>query len=356
MNEMKPLKILLGNQTLSLLAGSETWTETLALELKELGHSVHCFSPNLGIVAQRLEDAGISCFSDVSASNIKPYSIVLEEKIEHTYDVIIANHNGIVKYLRSQFPRIPIISTIHGILHEDSDGQIAPEHPALDAGVQQFVSVSEEVQALLRQKYNIDSVIVRNFLDTEHFKSKHKIATKKPRQILFNSNYNFPDDKEVQILRAVAKHYGAKLAAIGENFASAPDVMQPIEISDVVIGMGRSVLEGLSAGRLGIVFGRWGYGGVIHEGNVEQLRSTNFSGRSNEYEGIDVEEKLIEQIDRFYTQAHMIWGRNYILRDHNAVYSAGMYVRMARELLGQPTQEADSRRPYRRARDVQAHS
>lgn len=349
---MKPIKFLLGNNTFSLLAGSETWTYTLAIQLKKMGHSVHCFSPDLGFVAQKLIDAGIPCFKDLSSSGVKPFSIVLEEKVDHDYDVIIANHNHIVKYLRAQYPRKPIISTIHGIIHEDENGNMAPEHPALESGVQQFVSVSEEVQALLREKYNIDSIVVRNFLDTDHFRAKRKIA-KVPKQILFNSNYNLPDDQEVKILREVAKHYKVKLAAIGQNFAPTQDPMTAIESSDIVIGMGRSVLEGLSAGRPSIVFGRWGYGGLIALGNFEQLRSTNFSGRgTNFYEGVNIIDTIISEIDSFYSQSHSGWGRNYVLRDHNVVHAAEIFINLSRELLGQPVEQPDSRRPYRRARDV----
>lgn len=355
MNEMKPLKILLGNNTLALLAGSETWTETLALQLKKMGHTVHCFAPELGVISKRLQNAGIPCFDRFSTLDVKPFSIVLEEKIEHDYDVIIANHNGVVKYLRSQYPKTPIISTIHGIIHTDSNGEIAPEHPALDAGVQQFVSVSEEVKDLLSEKYNIDSVIVRNFLDPEHFNARSK-ASRKIKQILFNSNYNNKNDEEVKVLKDVAKHYGAKLVAVGENFVTLEDTMLAIKDCDVVVGMGRSVLEGLSAGKLGIVYGRWGFGGVIDaEPAAEELRRFNFSGRNSGGKTVTSEE-LIALIDKAYTRPTFEWSRNYILRNHNVVHAADFYIQLSRELLGQPKQEADTRRPYRRARDVQTNS
>jgi hypothetical protein len=350
MNEMKPLKFLLGNNTLSLLAGSETWIFTLAVQLKKMGHTVHCFSPELGYIAEQLEKEGIKCFKELSTSGVKPFSIVLEEEIDHTYDVIIANHNHIVKFLRSQYPRTPIISTIHGIIHE-VDGQIAPEHPALDAGVQQFISVSEEVQAMLREKYNIDSIIIRNFLDTNHFKAKRKIAKGKPKQILFNSNYHNTQDPEVAVLRDVAKHYHAKLAAIGMNFAPTPNPMDAIEASDIVIGMGRSVLEGLAAGRISIVHGRWGTDGVINEESFQSLREVNFSGRKSNGAFADVE-GWIREIDANYNPGLAQWGRNYILRDHNVVHAAEMFVNISRELLGQTVVAQDTRRPYRRQRDV----
>src|SRR3990167_774678 len=134
------MKILIGNQTLSLLAGTETWTYTLARQLKKLGHKVQCFSPEFGIISAELENEGIKSFNQILTSGVKPFSFVFEEEPDHQYDVIIANHWPVVKYLREQFPRTPIISTIHGVMHKLDDGKDAPEHPAMDAGVNQFVS------------------------------------------------------------------------------------------------------------------------------------------------------------------------------------------------------------------------
>lgn len=353
--ETKKLKILIGNNTLAMLAGSETWTLTLATQLSAMGHKVHCFSPELGIISEHLEENGIRCFSELSTSGVKPFTFILEEKVDHEYDVIIANHNHIVEFLRSQYPKTPIMSTIHGVMHTQTiqgKEEKAPEHPSLTAGVNQFIAVSEEVKSLLQEKYNIDSLIIRNFLDTKKFRSRRSAHPGKPKQILFNSNYNVAGDPDVQIVRDVAKHYGAKLAAVGENFVSTSDIVPIIESSDIVIGMGRSVLEGISMGRLGIVHGRWGTGGVVHEGNIEDMRACNFSGR-NSGGIVMTAEQMIEEIDRFYNPTTLEWGMNYIRREHNVVHAAEIFIATARELLGQDIiKPADDRRPYRRARNV----
>lgn len=330
--KMKPLKILLGNNTLAILAGSETWTETLAIQLKKMGHEVSCFSPTLGIVSNQLEKEGIKCYNDIQINGSKPFSYILEEKIDHQYDVIIANHNHIVDYLRLQFPKTPIISTIHGIIHEH-EGHIAPEHPAMNAGVNQFVSVSEEIQEKLKSDYNIESIIIRNPFDTKKFKNLRK-PSETPKQFLINTNYMDRNDPAIAVLREVAKHYGAKMSAVGVNFSVATDLLPAIEDADIVFGMGRSVLEGVAGGRLGIVHGRWGTGGVICESMINPLRHFNFSGRNSN--GVFyTKEDFIEMIDRYYDPKIMEWGQNYINSDHNVVLCAEQYIRLARELTGQ---------------------
>lgn len=330
---MKTLKILLGNNTLSLLAGSETWTYTLALALRELGHHVTCYAPELGLISEKLLDEGIKSYNQISPDGIRPFSVILEENIDHKYDVIIANHFHVVEYLRIQFPKTPIISTIHGIIHIDEAGQKAPEHPALHSGVAQFVAVSEEVQKKLLADYQIASVISRNFFDIK----KHqliKAPNSTPKQFLVNTNYAGRNDKEIQVIRDAAKHFGAKVAAMGQNFSQSFDLSRVISDSDVVFGMGRSVLEGVAAGRLGIVHGRWGTGGVICESNLHALREVNFSGRNSQGK-LATAEELIKMIEQYYNPLTLDWGKKYIARDHNAIFAAEAYVRLARELTGE---------------------
>lgn len=349
---MKKLKILLGNNTLSFLGGSETWTMTLALQLKEMGHEVVCYSPSLGVISDKLIKEGIKCYSEIKDNlTVNSFSIVLEEKVEHNYDVIIANHNHIVAYLRNQFPKTPIISTIHGIIHE-SEGKIAPEHPALDSGVNQFVAVSEEIQAILKEKYNIEAPVIRNFFDLKKF--DFKPANEKPKQFLINTNYADANSPEILTIKEVAKHFDAKVTAIGMNFSQTLDTRKALEDADVVFGMGRSVLEGVAGGRLGIIHGRWGTGGAIKIGNVDfaDIRYFNFSGRNSEGK-FATKEELIQVIENNYGDFDEM--KNYMAREHNVIVAAEEYVRLARELTGElilkPEEVVDTRRPYKRAND-----
>lgn len=320
-----------------MLAGSETWTRTLAIQLKRLGHQVECYSPTLGGISAELEKAGIPCWDNMASGLAKPFSIVLEPERRFDYDIIFANHNHVVDYLRSIFPRMPIVSTIHGIMHFELDPVtkapvMQPEHPALKAGVNQFVAVSEEVQAKLRADYNVDSVIIRNFFDTEKYSSQ-RAPSETPKVFFINTNYFLKDDERLTVIREVARHYGAKLAAVGLNFGSQLDFKHVLEDSDVVIGMGRSVLEGVCAGRLGIVHGRWGTGGIITKENIEALRGCNFSGRNSKGE-YWTKDDFIREIDAHYNKKNFEWGRSYILREHNVIHAAEQYVSIARELTG----------------------
>ena len=324
------MNILLGNQTLSLLAGSEMWTLTLAKEFVRQGHNVTALGAELGLIATKLEAAGVKCVKDFGDKNgAAPYSFVMEEDAAD-FDIIICNHYEVTKYLHNQFPEVPIIATVHGILHKDSEtGEIWPEHPVTEFKVDQYISVSEEVQELMKTVYNLDSVIIRNPFDLERFKKEGEISDQ-PKAFLINSNYHDVDSPEVKLIKEVSDHYGATLTAVGVHFAPTFEVEAGIKIADVVVGMGRSVLEGVCMGKIGLVHGRWGTGGIIMPDNVEELRKVNFSGRGNP---MMTAQEIIADIDQYYNQATVDYMHNYIKENNDVKVVAQKYLDIAKKLI-----------------------
>ncbi len=328
----KKLKILMGNNTLDWLAGSETFTYTLANALKKLGHEVTAFSPHLGFIAMQLEKDGIKCVSGFSQKQeAHKFQLALEEESDEGFDIIICNHYEITKFLHFRFPEVPIIATVHGILHADvNTGQIWPEHPVTEFKVDQYVAVSEEVQSLLKDVYGIESVIIRNFFDLEIFKWQD-YAGNVPKNFLINSNYLNLEDESVKTLKEVVKHFGGQFKAVGGNFSGSWDLQEIIKTVDVVVGMGRSVMEGFAMGKIALVQGRWGTGGVITPETYEAIRKTNFSGRNSEGK-YATKEELIAMIEGAVNVKQFEWQKETILKEHNAQEAAKRFLEIAERL------------------------
>lgn len=292
------MKILLGNNTFDALAGSETWMMTLADELIRLGHEITAYSPRLGFVSGKLENAGVKCIREINDE--KP-------------DLIICAHYDITNYIHLKLSDTPMIAVVHGVLHKESN-TILPEHPVFFPV--KYIAVSEEVQSKLKNDYNIDSVVIRNFFDLEKF-SRGRI-NEKPKSFLINSNYWGADDIISEIIKDVAGHYGADTIMIGIEAVPVYGVNDIIQGADVVVGMGRSVMEGACMGKLAIVHGRWGTGGVITPERYQLLKLSNFSGRAN---GQKVElmkaEDIIKQIDQYYNQKNIDNVYEIITKEHN---------------------------------------
>lgn len=327
------MKILLGNNTLSILAGSELWTLTLAAELRKLGHEVSAYSPQLGFVATKLEALGVRCIKEITGqSGVKPFSPILEEP-ESSFDVAICAHYEITKYIHSRLPKLPIIAVVHGIIHKNPEtGEIYPEHPVTEFKVDQYLAVSEEVQDLMFKVYGIQAKLLRNFFDLDRFKKEGKLPPK-PKTILVNSNYWGVDDPINQIIKQVADHYDAKFIGIGANFAQTYEVNEVMKDVDIVFGMGRSVMEGVCMGKIGVVHGRWGTGGVISPESYKELAMTNFSGRKwQSGNSLLPANEIIAQIDAMWDQKRINAMHEIIKKEHNVKVSAKLLVSMAEEI------------------------
>jgi len=331
---MTKLKILVANQTLDILAGSEMWTLTLAAELKKLGHEITAYSPQLGFIATKLEALGVKCVKEITgASGIKPFSPILQEA-EGSFDVVICAHYEITKYIKSKLPQVPIIAVVHGIIHSNPEnGEFFPEHPVTEFKVEQYLAVSEEVQDLLLQVYGIQAKLIRNFFDLERFKKEGKLPAK-PKTILVNSNYWGVDDAINKIIKEVADHYDAKFIGIGANFASTFEVEDVMRDADIVFGMGRSVLEGVCMGKIGVVHGRWGTGGVITPESHDELARTNFSGRKWQSNNTLLPSAaIIEQIDAAWNQKSVNAMNEIMEKEHNVKVAAEWLIDLTNKII-----------------------
>jgi len=308
---------------------------TLATELVKLGHEVTAYSQDLGLVATKLEGLGVKCVKDMTGDNngIKPFSPIFEEK-EGTFDVVICAHHEITKFLHSKFPDVPMIAVVHGIMHKHPEtGEMFPEHPVTEFKVDQYIAVSEEVQDLLLEVYGIQSKLLRNFFDLDRFKKVGKLP-KKPKTILVNSNYWGADDDINKIIKEVADHYDAKFMGIGANFAPTFEVDQVIKDADIVFGMGRSVLEGVCMGKIGVIHGRWGTGGAITPENYKNLVRTNCSGRGwKSNNNLASSQEIIAQIDAAWNQKTVDAMHKIMKENHNVKVAAAELIKIAEGLI-----------------------
>ena len=256
------MKILIGNNTLSLLAGSETYTYSICLELKKRGHKITAFSFTLGKIAEML----------------KKQDIEVVDKLEgrrDDFDLIITNHINIANYIKSKVPKTPMIFTTHGIIGY-------PEEPPLYADY--HVAVSEEVQKLLKEKYQVESTIIRNGIDLDRFKEKNK-RSDKPRRILMSSSYY---SQHSEIFKAIYEACGiinAEVHVIGKDFNWIWETEEVYNSVDMVVTLGRGCLEAMACNRPVVCIGHWGKNqmlsadGLITKENYKEIRKNNFSSR-----------------------------------------------------------------------------
>lgn len=255
------MNILLTNHSLREAAGTERYTLEIGQALKHRGHKVTIYSPNLGEFAQVIKKKGLNCTDDVE--------YLTKSKI----DIIHANHNVTAIIARSIFPDVPMIFTSHGVIPE------LEQPPSINIGIAKYIAVSEEVKDNLIQKHGIAEEtieIARNFVDTERFKQIEPV-NQTLQNILVISNHL--EEEASKVIIEACEKMELNLNHIGLPGNPVVDVENYINNADLIISLGKGVLEAMACERNVIVFDKYGGDGLLTNEVYLESRRNNFSGR-----------------------------------------------------------------------------
>lgn len=305
------MRILMSNNSLSLMAGSETAVFSMALELKKRGHTVTAFSYNLGIISDKLKKEGIECVDNLDGRR-------------DDFDVAFCNHFDPTNYVKAKCPTLPIIFTTHGII-------AGPETPPYYA--ESFVAVSEEVRDLLKTKHSLDASIIRNSVDMERFK-EIKPRNKRIQRLLFSSSYVNQGSEIFNAIHTACRIMNIEMHASGRDFEWLWEMEEVYNEVDVVLTLGRGCLEAMACNRPAIVLGHWGRNqdlsadGLITKENIKELRKNNFSSRRYRHDwGV---KDIVNELAKYDCTTDY---RELVRKDHDIVSGVDQYLKIADKLL-----------------------
>lgn len=289
------MRILLTNNHLRNTGGTENYTYALATKLKDMGHEVEYFTFEKGFVSKKLEDLGI------------PF------KSYNKYDLIIANHNSTVDYLRDTGF---IIQTCHGKIP-------SLEQPSPFANV--FVAVSKEIEKHLLSK-GIKSKILINGIDCERFKPTSPLHDNLTSVLSLCQS-----EKANDFIKECCKKLNPniKFLSCNKHTDNVWEVEKLINEADLVVGIGRSLYDAMACGRCVISFDNRDIhknptgNGYINALNIDKCLEDNCIGRNNPIE--ITEEFFINEL-RKYNPLDGIWARNFALKNLNMKESARFYI------------------------------
>ncbi|MCU0237362.1 MAG: glycosyltransferase [Acidobacteria bacterium] len=233
--------------------------------------------------------------------------IMRREKI----DLLHVNHGRtlLLGVILGWLRRVPLVYTIHGV-----SGRELPlaARGLLFRRVARVLPVSEESAAFFAGRVRYPArqvVIVRNAIDFAHFTPVEKKADGF-FSMLYLSRLDHDKRRAVEaamdaaarifLLRPQARlrilgdgrQYGrirkrarAVNGRLGQDVITvegwADDPARFMDKCDLVLGVGRCVLEAVAAGRPALVLGNEGIGGRVTAENFPVLQATNFSGRGS---------------------------------------------------------------------------
>lgn len=261
------MKILIGNNHLDTMGGSETYTYTLASTLISLGHSVEVM-------------LGIPNRVGKMSNKIKNELGVVVENLTNDYDIVLLNHNTTV----DRFFKLNLNSKT--IVYQICHGTIPPEEqPYLNHDIK-YISISEEVQNHLKTIYNKDSTIIRNLIDVNLYELTDINETPKKMYSLAQS------DTMNHVLNVICDELGIEFTCNNKLTNSTTSVVERIKPADIVVSLGRGCYEAMAMGKNVLILDMRPYmpgymDGMVDNNNFTDFIKNNCSGRFNKFK-IDI--------------------------------------------------------------------
>ena len=307
---MKSLNILICCNNLAATGGA-TQVYAMNYELLKRGHDVEVYSPVLGIVSKKM----INCIS--------------EDKISQEYDLLLIFHKDILEFITEKGVEGKKIFTMTGIGSQDVPETYDESKSFIDSlnnDVDLLVSTTEEI----RRKR--DSEIIVQGINCNRFRPISEIQKDNPRVLSMvrseEANDIVKKSCELLSLEFVGWTEPSPYIEYSNKETTTFAVEKEINKADIVVGLGRIVLESLACGRQPIVFDDRIYQGNVGDGivtpnNIDDLAIYNFSGRySNKLFSVD---DMVEELKK-YDSSHSNFFRNYILENFNVIDSINRYL------------------------------
>jgi hypothetical protein len=274
------MRILITNNHLVEVGGSETWTRAMAAELAHW-HDVTVFALELGPFADTLSCPVVSLTSGA-------------------YDLALVNHNTCLEAVQDLAH--VTIQTCHGVYP-------ALEQPA--PGADAYVAVSEEVAAHLRDL------------------GYPGIREGRPRVLSTCQTYEGRDT-----VAAACDRLGLEFDYVHVD-RRVVDVETYMNRADLVVGLGRSAYEAMACGRSVLVFDQRAYmqpmtDGLVGEENIGDLLACNLSGRAL---AIPADAELIAGIIQGYDGSIGMANRRFAALNLNIRIQAMRYMELYRQVV-----------------------
>lgn len=285
------MKILIGQNHLDTIGGSETYVYSLINELHKRGHNVElaCGSNRFGIMSKKI----------YNEFNIIPNSY------SKKHDVCFINHTTTVKkLLDDEVESSNMFQVCHGKIPELEQPYGYP--------INKYISISEEVKDHLKDKGH-DSKVIINGIDTDRFKPT---TTNKKIKNIFSLSQSDRFNKFMNKI-CLKNNWNFKF----NNKFTNPrfDIEKMIEESDLVISLGRGAYEAMSCGKNVLVADWRPYqkplmDGLLTSDNIDEIIKNNCSGRRF-MKSFD-EKSITEEIKK-YNDQNGNWAREYALENLN---------------------------------------
>jgi hypothetical protein len=255
------VRIVLGTLGLAAPGGTETYCLTVARELERRGHEVILFADELGPYAEWAAESG----ADIARG---------DADLPPTCDAVLANDAVTAGLLRDRYPTTRLVYCVHSTLYEV---QAPPLTPGL---INAIIAPSERFAAFARAfALDVPVIRLRQPIDTEWF-APSVPPRRPPRRALLLSNALLEGPRRDALFETWAAHH-IECVQVGHS-NSVYDVRPAIAEADIVVGRGRSAMEGMACGKAVYVFDAGGGDGWVTPDTYPAIEADNFAGMATD--------------------------------------------------------------------------
>lgn len=252
------MRIVIGHTSFDGFGGTETYMLTIARELQSLGHSVTIYG------AERLGE-----IAAVAREDQIPTADAHSGLPEHC-EAVISNDVSSAAELAARYPEAAKAMVVH------SDYFPLQSPPQLDGVCDVLIALNDRVARHIESlAFHAPVIRLRQPVDMLRFASRGP-APATARRALVLGNY-LEGDAAAKVADACAK---AELEAVfvGVHGEPTPAPERAIADSDLVIGLGRCIVEAMAGRRAAYVFGIAGGDGWVTPENYLRLEADGFGG------------------------------------------------------------------------------
>ena len=310
------MRLVLASQGWDVFGGSESYLLTVGEQLQRLGHDVVVRVPGPGEVSKIASDRGLRVATKPSEAPADP-------------DGVLAQDAATAYELAAAYPDAARVYVAHS---RDWDPQTPPQ---LDGVCHAVVALNDRVGAHCESlAVRPDLIRLRQPIDVARF--GEQASTKwRARRVLVIGNY-WPWGKRnsrYEMVRDACRVHDLELDRIGfpERPTAAPETT--IAEADIVLGMGRCVLEAMASARAAYVYGMAGSDGWVTPERYPALEANGFAGTATGVVGD--RDRLTEDLARFTPEMGGV-NRNLAVQHHDAEPHAVELVEIFRRIEPRP--------------------
>ena len=253
--------VVLGLSDFSVFAGTETYTLTVADELVRLGHDVVIHTHKTGPIAEQARERGAEVVTD-------------PERLPASCDAVIAQDTPSAYALAERYPSARRLMVAH------SEYFAVQSPPQLDGVCDAVVVLNDRVRRHVEALASPPRVIrLHQPVDLKRFGARGGAPATARRALVLG---NYLRAEAASTVTEACKAAGLEPVLSGVHATPTQTAEQAIADVEIVIGLGRCIVEAMAGRRAAYVYGIAGGDGWVTAERYADLEADGFGGTASE--------------------------------------------------------------------------